>query len=203
MTTKKSTKINNAGSEESIKTIIIGEQEWMFMNLNVDRFRNGDIILQINTPEEWQAAGSNKEPAWCYYDFNSCNEKKYGKLYNWYAVNDPRGLAPNFFHIPTILEWGQLAEEVGGLQTAGQDLKSTKGWESQFGRDRFKFSALPGGMCYAYGQFDDELNTCYMWSSSETDDDLAHFISIDNSDDYFYQNKGIKSAGFAVRCLRD
>ena len=115
----------------------------------------------------------NTTGAWCNYNNSDSLGKIYGKLYNWYAVNDLRGLAPKFFHIPTILEWGQLAEEVGGLQTAGQDLKSTKGWESQFGRDRFKFSALPGGMCYAYGQFDDELNNV---SDGIDDDDLRDLL---------------------------
>ena len=59
-------------------------------NLNVSKFRNDDPIPEAKTDEEWLKANQNGKPAWCYYSINS---KNYGKLYNWYAVNDPRGLA--------------------------------------------------------------------------------------------------------------
>jgi uncharacterized protein (TIGR02145 family) len=84
------------------KTVTIGTQEWMSENLNVEHYRNGDIIPQVQDSVEWTKLTTG---AWCYYDNNSENEKIYGKLYNWYAVNDKRGLSPTGWHIPIGKEW--------------------------------------------------------------------------------------------------
>ena len=111
---------------ESVK---IGNQEWMNRNLDVDRFRNRDLIPHIESDEEWKKAGQNEQPAWCYYDNDPENGKKYGKLYNWFAVNDPRGLAPEGFHVPTDDEWTILVEFLGGKDIAGHKMKSVDGWE--------------------------------------------------------------------------
>ena len=77
-----------------MKEVKIGDQIWMVENLNVDKFRNGDIIPEAKTNEEWKKANENKQPAWCYYGNDLTYGEKYGKLYNWYAVTDQRGLAP-------------------------------------------------------------------------------------------------------------
>jgi len=74
-----------------VQTVTIGNQVWMTKNLNVDKFRNGDPIPHARTDEEWKKAGENEEPAWCYYESDTRNGEKFGKLYNWYAVNDKRG----------------------------------------------------------------------------------------------------------------
>ena len=81
--------------------ITIGRQVWMTENLNVDKFRNGDPISHAKTDEEWVKAGENGSPAWSHYDNDPANGEKYGKLYNWYAVNDSRGLAPEGWKIPS------------------------------------------------------------------------------------------------------
>jgi hypothetical protein len=86
------------------KSVTIGTQVWMKENLNVSTFRNGEPIPEAKTAEEWKAAGAAKQPAWCYYDNDPKNGAKYGKLYNWYAVNDPRGLVPVGWHVPDIDE---------------------------------------------------------------------------------------------------
>ena len=112
------------------KTVTIGSQVWMAKNLEVSTFRNGDVIPQATSNAEWEAAGKNKQPAWCYYDNDSKNDVKYGKLYNWYAVNDPRGLAPVGYHVPTDAEWTQLSDYLGGEGVAGKKMKSTSGWEN-------------------------------------------------------------------------
>jgi uncharacterized protein (TIGR02145 family) len=82
----------------NIETVIIGNQEWAVKNLDVSRYRNGDIIPEVKDPKKW---ANLKTGAWCYYNNDPVNGKIYGKLYNWYAVNDPRGLAPEGFHIPS------------------------------------------------------------------------------------------------------
>jgi uncharacterized protein (TIGR02145 family) len=83
-----------------IGEIIIGKQIWMTENLNLDKFQNGDSIPEARTIEEWMNACENKQPAWCYYNNDSTNGEKYGKLYNLFAVIDSRGLAPEGWHIP-------------------------------------------------------------------------------------------------------
>jgi len=112
------------------QTVTIGKQVWMTKNLDVSTFRNGDPIPEAKTDEAWKAAGENKQPAWCYYDNDPKNGTKYGKLYNWYAVNDPRGLAPAGYHIPTDAEWTVLTDYLGGEDVAGKKMKSTSGWDS-------------------------------------------------------------------------
>ena len=109
--------------EEEIQTINIDKQVWMKENLTLDRFRNGDLIPEVKTSKEWEKAGDNLEPAWCYYDNDSINGEKYGKLYNWFALNDPRGLAPEGWHIPSDEEWTKLIHELG-VNDAGTKLKS-------------------------------------------------------------------------------
>jgi uncharacterized protein (TIGR02145 family) len=110
------------------KSVKIGTQTWMTENLNVERFRNGDLISQAKTNEEWERAGKNKQPAWCYYDNDPKNGAKYGKLYNWYAVNDPRGLAPAGWQLPSDAEWTTLGDQLGN--DASKKMKSTSGWNS-------------------------------------------------------------------------
>ena len=112
------------------QTVTIGNQTWTTKNLDIATFRNGDAIPQAKTNEEWKAAGENKLPAWCYYENNTANGTKYGKLYNWYAVVDTRGLAPAGWHVPTDEEWTVLSTFLGGEDVAGKKMKSTSGWNS-------------------------------------------------------------------------
>ncbi len=112
------------------KTVTIGTQVWMKENLNVSTFRNGDPIPEAKTADEWQAAEKAKQPAWCYYDNDPKNGAKYGKLYNWYAVNDARGLAPAGYHVPAEQEWEVLINQLGGKDAAGKKMKSTSGWNN-------------------------------------------------------------------------
>ena len=115
-------------SNSFVQTVTIGTQTWTTKNLDVATFRNGDAIPQAKTDEEWEAAGHYKQPAWCYYENNTANGTKYGKLYNWYAVVDSRGLAPAGWHVPTDEEWTVLSTFLGGVDVAGKKMKSTSGW---------------------------------------------------------------------------
>lgn len=117
-----------ASFEVYSQSVKIGNQVWMTKNLDVDTFRNGDKIQEAKTDEEWKRAGDNKKPAWCYYNNEPTNGAKYGKLYNWYAINDLRGLAPQGWHIPAAEDWMKLALELGNDTTTGAKLKTTSGW---------------------------------------------------------------------------
>lgn len=114
----------------SQSVVKIGKQKWMSKNLDVITFRNGEQISQASNKEQWDEYSKNKIPSWCYYDFDENNGKIYGKLYNWFAVSDPRGLAPKGYHIPTDQEWTALTDFLGGNNEAGLKIKSRFGWMS-------------------------------------------------------------------------
>jgi uncharacterized protein (TIGR02145 family) len=186
------------------KEVKIGNQVWMLENLDVEKFRNGDLIPQAKTAEEWENAGKNNEPAWCYYDNDESNGTKYGKLYNWYAVNDPRGLAPEGYHIPSNTELTELTDSLGHENVAGTKMKSTSGWyESGNGNNSSGFSALPGGYRYINGSFSDLGKVGNWWSSSEgdTSNAISRFLNYYNADVFNYNSD--KKNGFSVRCLKD
>ena len=90
--------------------ITIGIQTWTSKNLDVSKFRNGEAIPLAKTKAEWELAGKKMQPAWCYYENKTANGSSYGKLYNFYAVNDPRGLAPKGYHIATDAECKRLTD---------------------------------------------------------------------------------------------
>jgi uncharacterized protein (TIGR02145 family) len=94
----------------SCKEVKIGDQTWMAENLIVIKFRNGDLIPEARSIKEWVNAGENKEPAFCYVNNDPNTVSQYGVLYNWYAVNDPRGLAPEGWYIPSHIEAEKLRD---------------------------------------------------------------------------------------------
>jgi len=91
--------------QSSFLTVKIGNQEWMSKNLDFDYYVNGDPIPQVQNPKEWEVL---KTGAWCYHNNEPRNGLKYGKLYNWYAIKDSRGLAPNGFKIPCKKDFTEL-----------------------------------------------------------------------------------------------
>ena len=99
---------SNPTDKKNYSTILINGKEWLTENLNVTTFRNGNQIAQAKTEQELLDANSNQQPVWCYYDFNPATETHYGKLYNWYAVNDARGLLPLGYIIPSVNDWQSL-----------------------------------------------------------------------------------------------
>ena len=187
------------------QTVTIGNQVWTTKNLDVSTFRNGDSIPQAKTDSEWEIARENKQAAWCYYDNDSANGAKYGKLYNWYAVNDPRGLAPNGYHIPTDLEWKILTDYLGGDSLAGNEMKSNNGWyENGNGYNPIGFSGLPGGLRGNGGRFGHIGKGGFWLSSLEGYTDKTYCHSLRYVDGEVSGNLFVdKGSGLSVRCLRD
>lgn len=139
-------------SEPSIpRTVVIGEFEWAAHNLNVSRFRNGDPIPEARSAAEWIEACRCETPAWCTYDNDPAPAEANGKLYNRFAVEDPRGLAPAGWSIPDYAHWHALVEALG--PETGRKLKSVVGWSPDNGENAFGFNALPAGSRYANGGF--------------------------------------------------
>jgi uncharacterized protein (TIGR02145 family) len=192
-----------------MEEIKIGKQVWMSENLNVETFRNGDPILHAKTAEEWEKAGKNKQPAWCYYDNRSVqndpeNGENYGKLYNWYAVADSRGLAPKGWHIPTDDEWTVLTNFLGGEQGAGAMLKSKTGWSNNGnGTNSSGFNGLPAGYRFYDGSFGYFGEYGYWWSSTEYDSNHPWFRFLYYLYDNASRDSFMKEFGYSVRCLRD
>lgn len=117
--TKNDLQQNKANQALSFREIKIGNQIWMAQNLNVSKFSNGDLIPEAKTIEEWNNASKSEQAAWCYYENDSIIGAKYGKLYNYYAINDSRGLAPDGWNIPNSAQWTELINSLGGEQEAG------------------------------------------------------------------------------------
>ncbi len=195
-------------NESIVNSVTIGNQEWQAENLDVDRFRNGDPIPEVKSDEEWVAAGKRGEPAWCYYDNDPENGKIYGKLYNWYAVNDSRGLAPEGWHIPTDDEWTTLTDYLGGEEVAGGKMKTTGTtyWESpnEAATNESGFSAFPGGYRDIDGSFYIIRGNAFIWSATESASNYAWIRGLDsNFGSVDRVSIGSKSVGDSVRCLRD
>jgi uncharacterized protein (TIGR02145 family) len=141
-----------------INEVKIGNQVWMSENLNVVRFQNGEGIIQARSRKEWNKLCANKQPAWCYYNYENKEDQKYGKIYNYYAVIDQRGLAPKGWHIPSDNEWDILINSIqptalGGANipnAAGKRMKSISGWDNHYdkeanGDNLSLFNGYPGG----------------------------------------------------------
>ena len=187
------------------KIVKLGTQTWMAKNLGVTRFRNGDPIPEATTAEEWKMADINKTPAWCYYENDPAYGQSYGKLYNWYAVTDPRGLAPEKWRIPNAEEWLRLINYLGNNNKgkAGDQLKDVSGWKDKGnGNNKSGFKALPGGSRSDQGNFMGAGCFGYWWSNQEHASETA--VGFDMGFKYKEINKFAyrKGNGFAVRCVR-
>lgn len=184
--------------------VVVGNQTWLGKNLNVDHFANGDPIPEAKTPKEWKEAGEKKQPAWCYYENSVANGSTYGKLYNWYAVNDPRGLAPKGWHIPSDEEWSALVDFLGGDVSAGLAMKSTSGWATNGnGNNNSQFAGLPGGSRNPAGFFFYLGKNGNWWSSTDLNETMSWLRSLYHANARGHRNFYDKKNGYSVRCIRD
>ncbi len=202
------------------KEVEIGSQIWMAENLTVAKFRNGDVIPQVKTLEEFKRANG---PAWCYYEFSESNGVKYGKLYNWYAVNDPRGLAPIGWRIPSPSDFEEMKafspENRSYLKDAENpyfissnndmpnkiisDIKSKTGWDKN-GTNASGFNALPAGFLEYGGYFSGKGSSTYFWTSMccTAFDSSASALQLDKYTSNIPGNKS-KNCCFSVRCIKE
>ena len=187
-------------------TIKIGSQVWMVENLKTTRFQNGESIPNITDDNSWATLTKG---AYCDYNNLQENSAKYGHLYNWFAVNDSRKIAPAGWHIPTDAEWTTLTDYLGGESVAGGKLKEAGilNWISpnSSATNESGFTGLPGGLrSYSNGTFRNMGTNCYFWSSTASDDlrawDRELFNNQTNLFRYYYDSK---LYGFSIRCLKD
>ena len=185
--------------------VSICSQNWAPKNLDVDRYRNGDPIPQVTNFAAWAALTTG---AYCYYDNDSATyASTYGKLYNWYALNDPRGLAPVGWHIPSDVEWSTLTNCLGGESIAGGPMKETglTHWlaPNTGATNSSGFTGLPGGFRGLNGSFGNVGNFGYWWSSTEFNTSNAWLRYLSYNDGSINRYSNDKNYGFSVRCLRD
>lgn len=191
------------------KTVIIGKQEWMAENLDVFTFRNGDSITEanMNNTALWNDdCGRNMKPAWCYiiYQYHSkFDNTKRGKAYNWFAVNDKRGLAPKGWHIPTNAEWETLLKFIKSNGGSGApEIKDLKDWSSDDNKNNNTgFSALR--LCDRYDSDKPEIDKACWWSATESSPSEAEYFHIHGNNNDLKNSLMRKHNGMAIRCIKD
>ena len=181
-------------------TVTIGTQTWMVENLKVTHYRNGNLIPIVTDNTSWSNLTTG---AYCNYNNDANNVTTYGRLYNWFTVNDSRNLAPTGWHVPTDAEWVALETYLGVI--AGGKLKATTLWNSpNYGAtNETGFTAFPGGNRNDYGAYNYVGYFGYWWSSTENGTTYAWCRSMGYGYESVDRLNGNKNYGFSVRCLRD
>ena len=191
------------------KKVTIGTQTWMAENLKTSRYNDGTVIPNITVKTNWT---DSRTGAWSYYNNDSVyNSKKYGKLYNWYAVspttNGNKNICPTGWHVPTDPEWAVLMDYLGGLTVAGSKMKEegTTNWISP-NTDAINtslFTGLPGGFRNYFGEYGSIGNFGGWWSSTQSNTGYAWGRYLSSSNGNAYRNDYMIRNGLSVRCLRD
>lgn len=193
---------------------------WMKENLKTTTYQNGTPIPNVTDPDEW---GDLTSGAYVWYDNDISWKGPYGALYNWYAVDDPNGLCPTGWHVPSDDEWTILTDFIGGTSSPhGTKLKSCRQVNSPFGggcittehprwneywlyngTDYYGFSGLPGGARSGNGTFYGIGGGGVWWSSTESSSSGAWSRILGCYDGDVTVGYYDKQYGFSVRCLRD
>ena len=185
-------------------TVIIGTQEWMVENLRTTRYRNGDSIKEITADSLWLNLTTG---AWCNYNHDESLAATCGRLYNWFAVNDGRVIAPAGFHIPSEAEWQTLIDFLGGAAVAGGKLKEAGllHWDSPNtgATNEYGFTALPGGRAGYHGETIFLGQFGHWWTSTSDGALGAHSCYMFSNDPYIRNEYIDKVLGYSVRCIKD
>ncbi len=185
-------------------SVTICGQVWMARNLDVTTYRNGDPIPHVADPDQWKNLTTG---AWAYVNADPATHTNYGKMYNWYAVNDPRGLAPAGWHIPTKTEFTTLANCLGGEYIAGGKLKTTgtTDWmaPNTGATNSSGFSALPGGRRSNLGAYNGFGTQGLFWTATPEPATKAWAFTLIYSSTFSnFASLEIKE-GVTVRCVKD
>jgi uncharacterized protein (TIGR02145 family) len=178
------------------RTVAIGDQCWFAENLRSDNYRSGAAIPGNLTNSQWTNTINGAQAV---YDNDSKHLSSYGRLYNWYAVKDARGLCPSGWHVPSDEEWTALTEALGGEAVAGGQMNF--GGLNDLNSDGF--AALPGGFRYSNtGRFGD-LSYIASWWSSTPSDSYAWSRGVGTGLSFVSRQANDVRFGFSVRCVRD
>jgi len=191
--------------------LTIGTQVWMLKNLNVDHYRNGDSIPEVRDSLIWINLNNG---GWCIYQNSDSLGKIYGKLYNWFTINDSRGIAPFGWHVSSSSDWEELVRYLNDdYYNAAGKLKSIGTIENGNGlwynpntgaTNETGFSALSGGnrdykngIIYACG------SSGYWWTATEIEATKTEVMCMYNNSAQLSVWSLIKQNGFSVRCIKD
>lgn len=196
-------------------SVKIGDQCWMIENLKVTHYRNGDPIPNLTDNGEWYNTSSG---AYCDFNNDGGHVEVYGRLYNFYAIQDSGNIAPEGWHIPTDAEWKQMETYLGMSQgdadatgwrgtDEGGKLKEagTEHWNAPNtgATNETGFTALPGGYRVNNGAFLNMGIYAYFWSATESGDYAAWGRILSSGVAGVYHYSDSKSAGFSLRCVKD
>jgi len=207
------------------QAVKIGHQVWTIENLKTTKYNDGTPVTFTSSTATWANATTEK---YCYYKnaTNTDSIKKYGALYNWYAINTKK-LTPIGWHVPTDADWDTLhiylivnGYNWDGTTTGNKVAKSLAMkvfWSSStelgvIGNDltannKSGFSAIPGGYRNNNGIFANINNNGTWWSASEIDTSNAYarrlYYGVTKQDAGLYRSMLLKSCGFSVRLLSD
>jgi uncharacterized protein (TIGR02145 family) len=188
----------------------IGKQIWMTKNLEVVRFTNGVDIHEAKNLKQWLKNCRDMEPAWCYCDFDSKNQK-FGRLYNWYAVNGDLPLAPEGCAVPKEKDWQVLMDSLGGDNIAGEKLKSNIIWNKKVVKNESGFNALPGSFLPSESSaWNNGIgNISAWWSSSyQQGSTNVYFLVLENNSSVanltttYWSNSNDILDGYYVRLIK-
>ena len=197
-------------------TVQIGEQCWFAENLRSELYLNGDSIPANLSDSEWSTTTSGAvavyaESGGCESfspNIDACDPtqslNEYGRLYNWYAGVDVRGLCPSGWHVPTDEEWTVMLDHLGGSSTAADQMKTDYGWNwGNNGTNSSGFSGLPGGTkSSTNGNFYGAGNRGHWWSSSPNGE-WAYQRMMEHNFDHIARAFTPRHFGNSVRCIQD
>jgi len=190
----------------------------MAENLKVTHYNNGDEIPTGYSASEWDTIWDD---AYAVYDDDLSNVESYGNLYNWFAVDDSRGICPENYHIPTDDEWYILLEYLGGASSgsgenwiiAGGKMKDVGTIEDGDGlwyapnegaNNESDFTAIPAGFRLYDGQYYESGYYSIYWSSTaEYYSDAFFMWYLLHDDSRLYRGLFDSQTGLSVRCLAD
>ncbi|MDB4587661.1 fibrobacter succinogenes major paralogous domain-containing protein [bacterium] len=205
------------------ETVLIGEQCWFAENLRTEHYGNGDAIAGELNDEDWSSTTAGAQAVYG-EGASGCNGEcdeivnldTFGRLYNWYAVDDARGLCPSGWHVPTDGEWMTLEMELGmssseanstdwrGTDQGTQMKSSPSDTPSWNGTNLSGFSALAGGWRgFSSGDFGSGGSSCYWWSASLNGTSFAWIRYLGSDDVHVYRDDLNPRFGFSIRCVRD
>lgn len=206
--------MNHSG--HAYETVVIDGRCWFAENLRALTYANNDAIPSTLTDSQWNDADegattvygeddgcSNDSP-----DIDSCDPavalEKYGRLYNWYAVNDSRGLCPAGWRVPSESDWYSMTSSLGGSSVAGEKLKSTYGWSySGQGTNESGFNGMPGGKRQDGSGYFSSAGDRGTWWTSTPYSSLARHVELKFNSNGVTNSYSDRETGYSVRCIQE
>lgn len=188
--------------DPNIPFVSIGQLDWMSLNVDTAKFQNGDAVPIIEDAGAWAEAGKSSRPAMTFYSGAGKIPSEWGRLYNYAAIMDARGLCPVGWRVPDDGDWAELESDLG-LPSAGRRLRSRSGWPpGGEGSDTIGFEAFPAGFRTQRGDYFLANRVAYFWSATEVSptETTAHMLF--DYDDKIFRIIYNKAMGMSLRCVR-